>query len=55
MKKPGEEVVIIEPPKDSEISQNSQPRKEENKDILPASAAQKNESNFSKWWKFFFK
>ena len=55
MKKPGEEVVIIEPLKDSLTTQNSQPQKEENKDILPASAVKKMESNFSKWWKFFFR
>jgi cell division protein FtsL len=55
MKKPGEEVVIIEPPKDTGTSQNPQPQKEKDQNILLASVASKAESNFVKWWKFFFR
>jgi len=57
MKKPGEEVVIIEPLKQqatssSEIAPGN--NKMEKKDNL-AQEPPESESNLAKWWKFFFK
>jgi cell division protein FtsL len=57
MKKPGEEVVIIEPQKEPAASSSpiSQGTVSENKNNSPAGESQKPASNYSKWWKFFFK
>ena len=57
MKKPGEEVVIIEPPKQQTTSvQEVLPGKNETgKNDNLAQEPPKSESNLAKWWKFFFK
>jgi len=57
MKKPGEEVVIIEPsPEQATSSSELAPGNNEIKksDSL-ANEAPESESNLAKWWKFFFK
>lgn len=57
MKKPGEEVVIIEPPKQQATSAKevlSGKNETEKKDNL-AQEQPESESNLAKWWKFFFK
>ncbi len=56
MKKPGEEVVIIEPLKENTTS--SAPRTQENNASPEQSVfvqEKKGDSNFLKWWKYFFK
>jgi cell division protein FtsL len=57
MKKPGEEVVIIEPSSDSTASSspNAQNSIVDNKINQPAAESQKPESNLVRWWRFFFK
>jgi len=56
MKKPGEEVVIIEPSKEVSTSASSflGGGNPENQTSSPVSASI-SESNFVKWWKYFFK
>ncbi len=60
MKKPGEEVVIIEPAKSATTSPELAPLQNQNQPqpqstlALPASG-QKEESNFVKWWRYFFR
>lgn len=57
MKKPGEEVVIIEPQKEQATStQEVLPGKNETeKNNNLTQEPPKSESNLAKWWKFFFK
>jgi len=58
MKREGEEVVIIEPPKESATGTTeimTQAEAQNNTGLAPQQEKPREDSNFVKWWKYFFR